>query len=157
MSRHSTPGGRWAGSRSGSAAIEFALWLPVLLMFVATIVDYGIYMTERVSVARATMEGARSGAAIFEPDLVSPGTNIRPAALARSSDILTQLGVTCPSASCTIDVTYCPSPGGGACGFPPFDAVMVDIKLQFTPLFGLVPTPSVIHETLIMAVENQRD
>jgi len=141
--------------RSGSAAIEFAIWLPVLLMFVATIVDYGFYMTQRVAVSRATMEGCRGGAAIFEPNQVAPGSLIRPAARNRSSDILTQLGIPCPSASCAITVTYCPA-GDGACSNAPFDSVQVEINHQFRPLFGLIPTPDRIDEKLIMAVENQR-
>jgi uncharacterized membrane protein len=141
--------------RSGSAAIEFAIWLPVLLMFVATVVDYGFYMTERVAVARATMEGTRTGAAIFEPNNVVPGSLIGPAAQSRASDILTQLGITCPSANCVINVTYCPA-GDGACGNAPFDAIQVEITSQFRPLFGLIPTPHRLDEKLIMAVENQR-
>lgn len=146
---------RRSSARSGSAAIEFALWLPVLLLFVSATVDYGFYMTQRVAVARATMEGARGGAAIFEPDAVFPGTNIVPASTNRASDILTQLGIPCPSASCAISVNYCPA-GDAACGSPPFDGLKVEVTYQFTPLFGLIPIPTQIREELVMAVENQR-
>jgi hypothetical protein len=146
---------RFGRSRRGSAAIEFAIWLPVLLMFVSTIIDYGFYMTQRVAVARATMEGARGGAAIFEPDTIAPGTNIIPAAKSRSGLILSQTGIACPSASCVINVSYCPS-GSATCGFPPFDAVQVEIVYQFRPLIGLIPTPTQMDEKLVMAVENQR-
>ena len=50
-------------SKRGSAAIEFALLSTVLFLFLSTVVDWGWYMTQRVSVARATMDGARVGAA----------------------------------------------------------------------------------------------
>jgi len=141
--------------RSGSAAIEFAIWLPVLLLFVSTVVDYGFYMTERVAVSRATMEGTRTGAAIFEPNDTAPGSLIKPAAKARAGEILTELGIACPSAKCVITVTYCDA-GDGACGNAPFDAIQVEITNQFRPLFGLIPTPSRMDEKLIMSVLNQR-
>ena len=75
--------------RAGSAAVEFALWLPVMLMFVASVVDYGFYMTRRVTVARAAMEGARMGAAVFEADNVAPGSMIVPIAESRAGEVLT--------------------------------------------------------------------
>jgi len=141
--------------RSGSAAIEFALWLPVLLLFVSTIVDYGYYMNQRVEVVRATMEACRTGAAIFEPNQVAPGSVIKPTSTARAGEVLTKIGIACPSAACNITVIYCKA-GDSACGNAPFDAVQVEINDQFKPLIGLIPTPSRIDEKLIMAVENQR-
>jgi hypothetical protein len=146
-----------AKHRRGSAAIEFALWLPVMLVFVAAVVDYGFYMTRRVSVARATMEGARVGAAVFEPNNVPAGSQIVPAAQNRASEVLTDIGIACPGAGCTITVNFCPAGGGGACGSPPFTAIQVEIDYDISPVFGLVPVPTHIHELQLMAVENQSD
>lgn len=144
-------------ARRGSAAIEFAIWLPVVLMFVATVVDYGFYMTRRVAVARATMEGARYGAAVFEPDSVPEGTDVEPAARDRASEMLTDMGIACPVVpSCAINTTYCQSDASAACNNPPFDAIQVEIDYTYTPIFGLVPVPTHIQEKQIMAVEHQR-
>jgi len=144
--------------RSGSAAIEFAIWLPVLLMFVSTVVDYGFYMTQRVAISRATMEGARAGAALFEPPDSAPGTLVQAAALARTKLVLDELDISCSAPSCAVNTDYCPAGDAGCLDFasPPFDAIVVETSKSFTPLFGLIPTPARIDEKLIMATEHQR-
>ncbi len=48
--------------REGQAAVEFLLILPLFLLFLALLVDLGIFMYEWVSVANAVREGARFGA-----------------------------------------------------------------------------------------------
>ncbi|MEQ1507890.1 MAG: TadE/TadG family type IV pilus assembly protein [Myxococcota bacterium] len=142
--------------RRGAAAIEFALWLPVLLMFLSAVVDWGYYMTQRVAVARAVMEGTRRGAAQFESPAVAAGSVIGPTAGARASLVLTELGITCPAANCIVSSTYCDTGQGGVCNNPPIDALVVQIQYDFEPFFGLVPTPAGITERFEMAVENQR-
>ncbi|MEQ1565111.1 MAG: TadE/TadG family type IV pilus assembly protein [Myxococcota bacterium] len=141
--------------RRGSAAMEFAIWLPIMTFMVSAVVDYGYYMTRRVSVARSAMEGARLGAAVYEPTAMAPGTDIQPKAKARAEDMMTSMGIPC-AGSCVV-ATYCPDEAGSACGDPPFDAVEVDITYPFTPIFGIVPIPTEIHEVQLMAVENQRE
>jgi hypothetical protein len=161
-----------------------------MLMFVATVVDYGFYMTRRVTVARAAMEGARMGAAVFEADNVAPGSMIVPIAESRAGEVLTDMGIQCPASGCTITVDYCGTAGGttgggggistsqskgpttqslpkssqssqssttSACGDPPFDAIQVEVNLDYDPIFGLIPVPTVIREKQLFAVENQRD
>lgn len=146
---------RPASSRRGSAAIEFSLWLPVLLLFVSAVVDWGMYMTTRVSVARATMDGTRGGAAVFEPSTVTPGSMVVPAAQNRASNVLSGMGMTC-GAGCNITTTYCPKNAGGVCQSPPFNGVTVNIQYAYTPFFGFLAVPTVINERFIMAVESQR-
>jgi hypothetical protein len=140
----------------GAAAIEFALWLPILLMFVSIIIDWGFYMTTRVTVARGVMEGARRGAAQFEPTTVPAGSQIVPRARARTLQVLEDMGITCTGPSCLLQVTYCDTGQGGPCQNPPFDGIVVQVTLDFEPFFGFVPTPDRIQESFEMAVENQR-
>jgi hypothetical protein len=141
--------------RRGSAAIEFALWLPVMLMFVAAIVDYGFYMTTRVSVARGAMEGVRVGATVFEPNsVVPPGSVVGVKARQRSIRVLNDLGIACPGTNCSVTASYCPA--ASAPCFAPFDAIEVQVNYTFEPLFGLVPVPTTMIEKQLMAVENQR-
>jgi len=49
-------------SRSGVAALEFALVLPFLMMILMGIIDYGFYFFLNSSAVNAAREGARAGA-----------------------------------------------------------------------------------------------
>ncbi|MCB9675569.1 MAG: pilus assembly protein [Alphaproteobacteria bacterium] len=49
--------------RRGSAAIEFAFWLPVVMVMLSGIIDFGWYMSRSEIVMRAARDGARQGAA----------------------------------------------------------------------------------------------
>lgn len=143
-------------SLRGAAAIEFALWLPILLMFISAVVDWGVYMTTRVTVARAVMEGTRFGAAVFEPTTVPPGSQIVPRAVNRTERLLQDMGINCAAPSCNIVATYCDTGDGGPCNGPPFDGLVVSVSLPYRAFFDFVPTPVQITETFLMAVENQR-
>jgi Flp pilus assembly protein TadG len=53
--------------RKGSAAVEFAIVLPVLLLFVFGIVEWGLYMFNRHVITDASREGARNGIVAADP------------------------------------------------------------------------------------------
>jgi hypothetical protein len=147
-------------SRRGASAIEFAIWLPILLMLISAVVDWGLYMTTRVTIARAVMEGTRRGASVFEPSSVPPGTVIVPKAEARTALVLDDMGVNCAPPGCTIDAQFCQAGDGGACADRdgraiPFRGVVVRVTTGFEPFFGFVPIPDQISESFLMAVENQ--
>lgn len=143
-------------SRRGVSAIEFSLWLPVLIMFVSAIVDWGYYMAQRASVSRGVMEGCRAGATVFEPSSVNPpGSDIKTKAQNRTSLILGELGIPCPAVNCQLSVDFCEN-GDAICNNPPFDALQVRVELQFEPFFGWVPTAPQIDERFVMATEHQR-
>ncbi len=139
--------------RRGIAAVEFALWLPVLFFLVAAVVDWGFYMHQKVNVARAAIDGCRMGAAMFEPNDISAGSLSRPAAESRAYEVLNGLGISCGSC---VRAQYCSNGSGGACGAPPFDALLIEINYTFTPFFGMANTPTTIQERFMMASENQR-
>lgn len=143
------------GSKRGSAAVEFALLSIVLLLFLSTVVDWGWYMTQRVSVARATMDGTRVGAATFESSLVPDGSLTVPAAETRTKDVLEDLGLPCVPPSCAVNVTHCSVGEGGVCMTPPFEAIHVALQYEYVPFFGFIPTPTSIQSEFIMATEAQ--
>ena len=146
---------RKAHGRRGVAAMEFALWLPVLFMLISAVVDWGYYMHLKVNVARATMDGCRVGAAVFEPNAIAPGSISIPRARNRVIDVLNGMGLGC-GGGCSVSAQYCPKSTGGACGNPPFDGLLVTTNYDFTPFFGFVATPPLIEEDFMMASENQR-
>jgi Flp pilus assembly protein TadG len=51
----------------GAAAVEFALVLPLLLLLVGGIVDYGRYFSTQVTLANAAREGARGAVVLADP------------------------------------------------------------------------------------------
>jgi Flp pilus assembly protein TadG len=55
---------------SGAAAVEFALLLPVLLLVVFGIIDFGRALNAQVTLTQAAREGARL-AALSQPNVVS--------------------------------------------------------------------------------------
>lgn len=105
----------------GTAAIEFGLVLPVLLLILVGIVDYGHLHFTRLAMTNAAREGARVGVTL-------PADEARAAAIAAADAYLDRAGVTAAVAATT-----------------PSDAeptVTVTVTLDpFTPLVGLVPTP----------------
>lgn len=52
------------GSPSGIAVVEFAIIAPVLLLFLAAIVDFSMYSYQRLSIIQAARNGARSAATV---------------------------------------------------------------------------------------------
>lgn len=142
-------------TRRGSAAVEFGLLAIVMFLFLSTVVDWGWFMTQRVSVARATMDGARVGAATFESSLVADGSLTVPAADARTRSVLSGLGMPCMPAICTLTITHCAPAEGGVCSAPPFEAIHVALRYNYQPFFGFVPTPDALQSEFIMATEAQ--
>ena len=63
------PSGSDARDR-GAAAVEFALLLPVLLLIVFGIIDFGRALNAQITLTQAAREGARL-AALNQPDVVS--------------------------------------------------------------------------------------
>ena len=51
----------------GQALVEFAFVLPILLLLLVTIIDFGIIFYVQMTVSNAAWEGARAGATIVDP------------------------------------------------------------------------------------------
>lgn len=106
----------------GTAAIEFGLVLPLLMLILVGIIDFGnIYFT-RLAMTNAAREGARVGVTMNE-------ANAEGAALAAANAYLDQAGIT---ASVTATTPSQENP-----------TVTVTVTIDpYEPLIGLVPTPS---------------
>jgi Flp pilus assembly protein TadG len=118
-----------AASR-GAAAVEFALILPLLLLLVFGIINYGDMLSVRQSVSQAAAEGARAAA-------VDPGSNVdkQAAALAAVADALEVHGEECVAGDggCTVTIAPCDT-GAAECA-----TVEVVIAYQtLIPGFGMI-------------------
>lgn len=88
--------------RRGAAMIEFALWVPILVMLVAGIVDLARYMSVQHVVVRAARDGARLGVTVTQKVIsVSPrvteapdAATIQQTAVEHGLGILTESGIT---------------------------------------------------------------
>lgn len=59
---------RWARDERGAAVVEFAVVVPVLLVFITAIIDFGRMYAVAASLAAAVRDGARQAAATTDLD-----------------------------------------------------------------------------------------
>ncbi|HEX7745450.1 MAG TPA: TadE family protein [Micromonosporaceae bacterium] len=88
-------GPRWRDG--GAAAVEMALVLPLLLLFIFGIIDFGRMLNTQISLTTAAQEGARVAA--FGGD---PGARVR---AITGEDVDVKPGETCPSSTGDAEVT----------------------------------------------------
>ncbi len=126
------------GTRRGSNAIEFALILPVLMMFLTGIMDYGWFFSQQISMIHAVRDGVRAGATTpFEDDPVR----------VTEERIATSLEEAGFRGAVTLDVQLV--------GNSPDRAVSAAAAVDYNALIGFVPTPSVVGSSLTMRLEDQ--
>jgi Flp pilus assembly protein TadG len=80
----------------GSAAVEFALVLPVLLLLIFGIIDFGRMLAAKITLTEAAREGARATALISadagRARVAAATTDLDPAVTADITDCPTQAG-----------------------------------------------------------------
>ena len=120
-----------ADRQSGAAAVELALLLPILLVLVFGIVDFGFCFNAQVSLSQAAREGARAwslGDTAGAADRVRAAAGLSPVDVTAGHvgpDGKIQAGVACPASPTAADVakvkaTYevdLVSPFGALAGF----------------------------------------
>jgi Flp pilus assembly protein TadG len=96
----------WGGRNEGASAVEFAITLPLLIVFVLGVADYGILMNNAASLIGATRAGgevAKENPSVTAAQLTALG--IFPSGATPS--------VSASSCSCFDNTTVsCPTPGG---------------------------------------------
>ena len=102
-------------SERGQALIEFAFLLPILLVFLLSLVDFGVALDRREVIQHAVREGARQGSVGFSE------AEITDVVVAQSQEVLEGADVT---------VCYVDGPGGVPAGFAG-SAVRVSATLTY--------------------------
>ncbi len=106
----------------GVVAIEFALLLPVFLLLVLGMIDYGWYFFCDLSVSNAAREGARAGTTVPSGDSQK--------AKATVLAYLQSAGLAPQPTDVSVTIGAVPT------------SVTVDVSMHFKPLVGFVPLPS---------------
>jgi Flp pilus assembly protein TadG len=140
--------GRSARGR-GQALTEFALVIPIFLLVLSGILDFGFMLYSRMTVINAAREGARA-AVIADKDTRVVVAQQRAKSAASGAGLaldVSQVAVTC--------VRPLPPPGS-ACDFAdtkPGDSVSVTVNYTYTPFFPLrfglvIPLTSTVQMVL---------
>jgi Flp pilus assembly protein TadG len=127
-------------SRRGAQAIEFGLLLPVLMMIVSAIVDYGWYFNQRELFVTAVRDGARTGA------------------VTKPTSTATYCGAAKDRVNAALTASYFTTGtqvAASTSGVAPDRKITVTAKRDFNKLIGLAPTPARFRLTVVMRLENQ--
>lgn len=119
--------------RRGAQALEFALLLPVLMMVLAGVGDYGWLFFQQHNLVHGVQEGLRAG--------ISAEDDIDPVSFAEDAAEASLLNAGFDAS----DITVTASLVGGA---KPNVLLHVQAQAAFTPFFGFVPVPSTISSDL---------
>ena len=133
--------------RKGGAAIEFALWLPVMMTVASGIIDTSWMMSRYHQVTRAARDSARVGISIIEPEDVIPGVLVKAAAKDHAEDLLNGVGMGCVAPGCVVDATIVTQSGR--------DYLRVEVDWEYTPLMGLLPLNTNLHSEFMMMLQQQ--
>jgi hypothetical protein len=96
----------WSGRNDGAAAVEFAITVPLLIVFVLGVVDYGMLMNNAASLVGAT----RAGGEVAEMNPSVTAAQLTALGIFPSGAIPS---VSAPFCSCFDNTPVsCPAPGG---------------------------------------------
>jgi Flp pilus assembly protein TadG len=115
--------------RRGQALVEFALVVPLFLLLLAGMIDFGLGLNASIAVSNAAREGARLGAVdAVDADIVARVNTI----MATYPGLPTSVSASCTHAgggACTLD-TASTKPGSG-------DSVIVTVSYDYNMVWPL--------------------
>lgn len=123
---------------AGVSAVEFGLVLPVFLIVLLGIIDYGWVFYVKLNITNAAREGARVGVT------KDTGAQAHDDAIAAANQFLVAAHVDAAAAAITSTDPETST--------PPW-TVQVDITYNFSPLVGFVPTPQTLNASAAMRWE----
>ncbi len=140
----------------GAAAVEFALVVPILLLLLFGIIDYGYMLSFRQALSQGAAEGAR--AAAVKPTGTVTAT-LETAMRAAVDDAVRSYGVRCngadlehqtggswvPAGTCTLTVAACTDNASATCATVALSYTYGDDPL--IPKVPLVPLPDTLTYT----------
>lgn len=133
-------------NRRGASAIEFALTLPVLIVIIAGITEYGWLLHQRAQLVRAVREGVRL--AVVGPNSSNPVPSTT--AVTRTRELLNEFAFDMSTASVTARMSNQHADAANT-----NDTISVTALVRYQPLMGgLVPSPRDIDASLVMMLQD---
>lgn len=130
--------------RRGAAALEFALCFPLFIAILFGILEFGWVFYEQANVIAAVRSGVRMG--------VTQDPTANPAYLTDAEETvrnaLAGLGIR-PSDLTNATITATTSPSASAT-----EMLTVSCQIPYTPVVGMIPTPSTVSYSMTMLMEN---
>ena len=165
MSSPSPRRSRRASDRGrGQAMVEFALVVPVFLLVLSGILDFGFMLFTRMSVINATREGAHAGIIVADPTTISDVVRARVISAAAQGGLgLTAANV--PSVTC-VETTSSTTPppactwtlydkDSNKTGAQVGDSVLVTVNYDYHSFFPLLFGAKIpLTSTVQMVLEN---
>lgn len=135
-------------NRRGANAIEFALVLPVFVLLLVAIMDFGWLFFIDSTLDQATVVGCRAGS-LIDPGLGETDVEAvrRTAELAMEEDLMRSGGGVCTT-DCRFDVSLY--------GEPPGRSMFCEVERDFVPLIGMVISPLTLTSTIAVRMEWQQ-
>jgi hypothetical protein len=133
----------------GAAALEFALVVPVLIVLVMGIIDYGMFFSDRLAVKQGIREGARDAVVATGPGCGGPDLNCLAGQI---KDKIGAIGGTTYVRVEVVETDETASPLGD--GWLEGNDLLVCAVVKETGLTGLTPVPKEIPDSVSMRIEN---
>jgi uncharacterized membrane protein len=126
--------------RGGGVSVEFALTLPLLLILLAGVVDYGWYFFVQSAVLNAAKDAVRMGV------VADMGEDPGDLAEEIMTEVLDDAGLPC-GGTCTVT--------GNITVISGYRLLEIEVDRPFDPIVGLVPTPGANAVAYRMLLEQQ--
>jgi hypothetical protein len=128
-------------NRHGHSHLEFALVLPLLLLFIYGIMEYGWLFFQRTAVQEAARQGCRAGATM------APDEDYDAVVEERALSALESLSVDCDNVDCSV-VT-------DEEGDLPEMRLRCQVAVEYKPLLNVLPTPATLGAGYLYYFEQQ--
>ena len=127
--------------RRGHSHVEFALVLPVLLMFIYGIMEYGWLFFQRTAVQEAARQGCRAGATM------APDEDYDAVVEEKALNALAALSVDCSKVACNVSTDEE--------GDLPEMRLRCEVAVEYKPLLNVLPTPASLGAGYLYYFEQQ--
>lgn len=125
----------------GSITVEFAFALPIVLVLLAAVVEWGWLLAREAALVQVVREAAHAGARTLQED------DPEAVALLRARADLQAGGFDPDDASLSVS-TY----DSGAAAQ---QVIELSLELPYEPIVGLLPVPATLRSEIVMRLEDQ--
>ncbi len=132
--------------RRGASALEFALTLPIVMVVLTGILEYGWYLFQLSNVVHALRDGTRIGVTVPLDDDGGPV----PRAETHARAVLDGLGVPCTEGGGCIVRANIAVVGD-------VEAMTMSIEVDYSPIVGLLPSPALLRGEFTMMMQEQSE